>query len=37
MLAHFVERKRLSREDIQELKELLEKREPGSKEPSKQR
>ena len=36
MLAHFVERKRLSREDIQELKELLEKREPGSREPSKQ-
>jgi BlaI family transcriptional regulator, penicillinase repressor len=36
MLAHFVERKKLSREEVQELKELLEKPEPGSKGPSKQ-
>jgi BlaI family transcriptional regulator, penicillinase repressor len=37
MLAHFVERKKLSAGEIRELKELLENREPGRKERSKQR
>jgi len=37
MLAHFVERKKLSAEEVHELKELLEEREPGRTEPSKQR
>jgi BlaI family transcriptional regulator, penicillinase repressor len=37
MLAHFVERKKLSAAEVQELKELLETREPGSGRQSKQR
>ena len=37
MLAHFVERKKLSAAEVKELRELLEEREPGSREPSKQR
>jgi BlaI family penicillinase repressor len=37
MLAHFVERKKLSAEEVKELKDLLEEREPGHAEPSKQR
>jgi BlaI family transcriptional regulator, penicillinase repressor len=37
MLAHFVERKKLSAGEVRELKELLEKREPGSREQSKPR
>jgi len=37
MLAHFVERKKLSAAEVKELKDLLEKREPGRTEPSKQR
>ena len=37
MLAHFVERKKLSRAEVKELKDLLEQREPGCPEPSKQR
>ena len=37
MLAHFVERKKLSAQEVQELKELLESREPGSQQPSKRR
>jgi BlaI family penicillinase repressor len=37
MLAHFVERKKLSAVDVRELKDLLEQREPGRSEPSKQR
>ncbi len=37
MLAHFVERKKLSAGEVQELRELLEKREPGRAEQSKQR
>jgi BlaI family transcriptional regulator, penicillinase repressor len=37
MLAHFVERKKLSAGDVEELKELLENRESGSKGRSKQR
>jgi BlaI family penicillinase repressor len=37
MLAHFVERKQLSAEEVQELKDLLEKREPGRREPPKEK
>jgi BlaI family penicillinase repressor len=37
MLAHFVERRRLSATEVKELRELLEKREAGSRDPSKQR
>ncbi len=37
MLAHFVERKRLSKQEIEELKELLEKGEPGRRERSSER
>jgi BlaI family penicillinase repressor len=37
MLAHFVEHKKLSTEEVRELKDLLERREPGRTEPSKQR
>jgi BlaI family penicillinase repressor len=37
MLAHFVERKKLSVTEVRELKELLESREPGSNRQSKQR
>jgi BlaI family transcriptional regulator, penicillinase repressor len=36
MLAHFVERKKLSAAEVRELRELLEKREPARREPSKQ-
>ena len=32
MLAHFVERKKLSTAEVRELKDLLEKREPGRTE-----
>src|ERR1017187_5044605 len=34
MLAHFVERKKLSTEEVKELKELLEEREPARPAPS---
>ena len=37
MLAHFVERKKLSTAEVRELKDLLEQREPRRPEPSKQR
>ena len=37
MLAHFVERKKLSAAEVKELKDLLEAREPGRTAPSKQR
>jgi BlaI family penicillinase repressor len=37
MLAHFVERRKLSTAEIKELKELLEEREPGGRGPSKSR
>jgi BlaI family penicillinase repressor len=37
MLAHFVERKKLSPEEVEELKELLEKREPARTAPSNKR
>ena len=37
MLAHVVERKQLSAEEVRELKNLLEQREPGRPDPSKQR
>ena len=37
MLAHFVERKKLSAAEVRELKDLLEQRESGRAEPSKQR
>jgi predicted transcriptional regulator len=37
MLAHFVERKMLSAAEVRELKDLLEKREPGRPDRSKPR
>jgi BlaI family penicillinase repressor len=37
MLAHFVERKKLSAAEVRELKDLLEQREPRRPEQSKQR
>jgi BlaI family transcriptional regulator, penicillinase repressor len=37
MLAHFVERKRLSAAEVRELKELLEQRELGGRHPSNRR
>lgn len=37
MLAHFVGRRKLSAAEVRELKNLLEDREPGSRESSKQR
>ncbi len=37
MLAHFVQRQKLAPEEVRELKELLEQREPGGREPSKRR
>jgi predicted transcriptional regulator len=37
MLAHFVERRKLSAAEVKELKELLEDREPGGRGLSKSR
>ena len=37
MLAHFVERRKLSPTEVRELRDLLEQREPRRTEPSKQR
>jgi BlaI family penicillinase repressor len=37
MLAHFVERRKLSAAEVKELKELLENREPGGRGLSKSR
>ena len=37
MLAHFVERRKLSPAEVRELSDLLEQREPGRTEPSKRR
>ena len=37
MLAHFVERRKLSAAEVRELRDLLEPREPGGREASKQR
>jgi BlaI family penicillinase repressor len=37
MLVHFVQRQKLAPEEVRELKELLEQREPGGREPSKRK
>jgi len=37
MLVHFVQRQKLAPDEVRELKELLEQREPGSRAPSKRK